>query len=84
MSNGTLFIVADEAGRERIPEIRMMVSTSMEASVKPENIAAREPTPYVMRVISPEEAKTRWTSMTGDAKSLNRVWTVDGNTVRLL
>jgi len=82
MSNGTLFLIADEKGRRRIPEIRMMVSTSMEATVAPENIAAREPTPFVMRVLSPQEAKTRWSSLTGDAKSLNRVWTVEGNTVR--
>jgi hypothetical protein len=84
MSNGTLLIVTDDKGRRRIPEIRMMVSTSMEATVQPENIAGREPTPYVMRVISPQDAKTRWTSMTGDAKNLNRVWTVEGNTVSSL
>jgi hypothetical protein len=49
-------------------EIRTMVSTSMEATVQPENIAAREPTPYIQRVVSPQEAKTWQTSMTGDAK----------------
>ena len=81
MSNGTLFIVTDEKGLSRLPETRMMISTSMEATVDPENIAAREPTPYVMRAITPQEASERWSELTGDAKTLNRVWTVEGNTV---
>lgn len=83
MSNGTLFIVADEAGRKKIPEIRMMTSTGLEAVNTPENIALREPTPDNMRIISPEEAKERWVFTTEDAKrpSFNRVWSVEGNTV---
>jgi hypothetical protein len=78
MSNWTHFIVTDDKGRRRIPEIQMMVRTWMEATVQPENIAAKELTPHVMHVVSPQEAKTRWTSLTGDAKKLNLNWTVEG------
>ena len=81
MSNGTLFVVTDETGRKQLPEIRMMVSVSMEALATPENIAAREPNRFVMMTLSPDEAKARWTTMTGEGKGLNRVWTVEGNTV---
>ena len=81
MSNGTLFIVTDENGRKQLPETRMMVSVSMEALATAENIAAREPNRFVMTTLSPDEAKARWTTMTAEGKGLNRVWTVEGNTV---
>ncbi len=81
MSNGTLFVVVDEEARERLPEIRMMVSTPLEAFASPENIAAREPTPSVMTVINPQEAASRWTTINEEGERLNRLWTVEGNTV---
>ena len=83
MSNGTIFIVADETGRKKVPEIRMMSSTGLAAENTPENIALREPTLDNMRIISPEEARERWVFTSNDAKrpSFNRVWSVEGNTV---
>lgn len=84
MSNGTIFIVADENGRKAFPEIRMMTSTGLEAENTPENIAMREPTDENMRIITPQEAKGRWVGVTGGRKGNveNRVWSVEGNTVR--
>lgn len=84
MSNGTIFIVADENGRKTFPEIRMMTSTGLEADSTPENGARREPTDENMRIISPEEAKARWVGVVGGrrGKGENRVWSVEGNTVR--
>ncbi|PPQ64507.1 hypothetical protein CVT26_002046 [Gymnopilus dilepis] len=84
MANGTIFIVADEEGRKAFPEIRMMTSTGLEAENTPENIALREPTPDNMRIISPEEARERWVlakSSAGKDVSVNRVLTVEGNTI---
>ncbi|PPQ94352.1 hypothetical protein CVT25_000680 [Psilocybe cyanescens] len=83
MSNGTLYIVADDRARQSFPEIRMMTSTGLEAENTPENIAMREPTDDDMEIISPEEAKKRWVSTTSNKKGqpLNRVWTVEGNTL---
>ena len=84
MSNGTIFILADENARKTFPEIRMMTSTGLEAENTPENIAMREPTDENMRIITPEEAKARWVSVAGGRKGKveNRVWSVEGNTVR--
>jgi hypothetical protein len=59
----------------------MMVSTPLEAFASPENIAAREPTPSVMTVIHPQEARSRWTTINEEGERLNRLWTVEGNTV---
>ncbi|KAF9555117.1 hypothetical protein CPC08DRAFT_146556 [Agrocybe pediades] len=83
MSEGTLFIVADEKDRHVFPEIRMMTSTGLEAENTPENIAMREPTDKNMRIISPEEARRRWVyPISGtEEKELNRVWSVEGNTL---
>ncbi|KDR78102.1 hypothetical protein GALMADRAFT_138246 [Galerina marginata CBS 339.88] len=83
MSNGTLFIIADEDERKKFPEIRMITSTGLEAINSPENIALREPTDDSMRIISPEEARKRWSLTTsgGREQVLNRVWTVEGNTL---
>ncbi|KAH9476733.1 hypothetical protein JR316_0010648 [Psilocybe cubensis] len=82
MSNGTLYIVADDNAREKFPEIRMMTSTGLEAENTPENIAMREPTDDNIQIISPEEAKDRWVSTTNaKGRVLNRVWTVEGNTL---
>ena len=72
MSNGTLFIVADELQRSKFPEIRLMASHPLPAFNTPENIAAREPSIFDMSFITPEEAKTRWG---------NRILSVEGNTV---
>jgi len=72
MSNGTLFLVADELERSNFPEIRMMASHPMLALNTPENIAAREPSELDMTFITPEEAQTRW----GD-----RILSIEGNTV---
>ena len=86
MSNGTIFIVADENGRKTFPEIRMMTSTGLEADSTPENGAMREPTDQNMRIITPEEAKARWVGVAGVRRGNveNRVWSVEGNTVREL
>ncbi|KIM42075.1 hypothetical protein M413DRAFT_71332 [Hebeloma cylindrosporum] len=83
MSNGTIFIVADENSRKRFPEIRMITSTGLEAENTPENIAMREPTEENMRIITPQEAKARWVSIPSDRKANveNRVWSVEGNTL---
>ncbi|KAF9477432.1 hypothetical protein BDN70DRAFT_110609 [Pholiota conissans] len=83
MSNGTIFIVADENARKNIPEIRMMTSTGLPAENTPENIASREPLPENMQIITPEEAKRRWVTVDPDGKypDLNRVWSVEGNTL---
>ncbi|KAH9480331.1 hypothetical protein JR316_0006929 [Psilocybe cubensis] len=83
MSNGTLYIVADDDARKSFPEIRMMTSTGLEAENTPENIAMREPTDDNMAIISPEEANRRWVLATSNKKGqhLNRVWTVEGNTL---
>jgi hypothetical protein len=83
MSNGTIFIVTDEEGRKKFPEIRMMTSTGLEAVNSPENIALREPTEDNMRIISPEDARKRWlhTESRGEDMTLNRIFTVEGNTL---
>ncbi|KAG6879350.1 hypothetical protein C0992_003394 [Termitomyces sp. T32_za158] len=83
MSNGTLYILAEEeeeeeeegkdaGGRAGWPAMRMMMSTGLPASTTPENIAAREPTARDMDFITPREAVERW-----DA---NRVRVIEGNT----
>ena len=74
MSNGTLYLVADESRRSKFPEIRKMASHPLEARNTPENIAAREPSDVDMTFITPEEAQRRWG---------NRVFSVEGNTVSL-
>jgi len=86
MSNGTMFIVSDEKGRQTFPEIRMITSTGLTAENTPENIAMREPTDENMRIITPQEAKDRWVGVDrgGRGKVENRVWTVEGNTVRIV
>jgi len=78
MSNGTLFIIADAKTRGRFPEIRLMTSTGLAAENTPENIAMREPTAENMAFVTPEEAQRRWGASAG---GMNRVWTVEGNTV---
>lgn len=80
MTNGTLFLVAEEADRKAFPEFRMMTSTGLAALNTPENIALREPLPENMQFITPKQAKERWTT----TENVNRVWTVEGNTVRQL
>ncbi|KAF8809914.1 hypothetical protein BYT27DRAFT_7232134 [Phlegmacium glaucopus] len=72
MSNGTLFLVADQLHQSKFPEIRRMASHPLEAVNDPDNIAAREPSDLDMTFITPEEAQTRW----GD-----RVLSVEGNTI---
>jgi len=84
MSNGTLFIVADEKQQQSLPEVRLMASTPLEAINSPENIAAREPTQWTMGVITPKEAEERWMMTEQKEKTMNRVWTVEGNTVSIL
>lgn len=71
LSNGTLYIVTTDPSTW--PQLRMMISTSMEAVNTAENIRAREPTPYVMSFVSPAEADRMW----GD-----RIWEVKDWTVR--
>ena len=72
MSNGTLYLVADEPQRSNFPELRMMASHPLMAFNTPENIAAREPSDFDIAFITPDEAQTRW----GD-----RILSIEGNTV---
>jgi hypothetical protein len=81
MANGTLFIVSRQSP-SNFPPIRMMVSTPMAAENTPENIQMREPTSQILDIISLKEAQERWG---GDIErgQRNRVWSVEGNTVRV-
>ncbi|KAF8599534.1 hypothetical protein BDV93DRAFT_449217, partial [Ceratobasidium sp. AG-I] len=65
MSNGTMYIITDDPSAW--PSRRMMTSTGLTALNTPENIAAREPTPYDIDWISPKDAEERWGT---------RIWTV--------
>jgi hypothetical protein len=60
-----------------------MTSTGLPAENTPESIAERMPTSRDMSIISPEEAQRRWG---GDqsTREPNRIFPVDGSTVRLL
>jgi hypothetical protein len=77
MANGTLLILSSSP--TAFPDIRYMTSTGLAALNTPENIALREPTPWNMDFVSPEEAIQRW----GDRPGSRRVWSVEGNTVSL-
>jgi hypothetical protein len=81
MSNGTLFILTSRP--ETFPEIRLMTSTGLPAENTPENIALREPTKENMDLITPEDALERWGG-DPDKGKMNRVWTIGGNTVRVI
>ena len=81
MSNGTLFLLSSDPSSSQFPEIRLMTSTGLPAFNTPENIALREPTKQEMDFISPEEARRRWGGHV-DHGDRNRIWTVEGNTVR--
>lgn len=72
MSNGTLYLIANQSHRSEFPEIRLMASHPLEAKNTPENIAAREPSDLDITFITPEEAQSRW----GD-----RIFSVQGSTV---
>jgi len=78
MSNGTLLILSSSPVSE-FPDIRYMTSTGLVAENTPENIAAREPTPWNMDFVTPEEALQRW----GKVATGRRVWSVEGNTVSI-
>ncbi|KIJ18655.1 hypothetical protein PAXINDRAFT_71193 [Paxillus involutus ATCC 200175] len=75
MANGTLLILSSSP--TAFPDIRYMTSTGLAALNTPENIALREPTPWNMDFVSPEEAIQRW----GDRPGSRRVWSVEGNTL---
>lgn len=75
MANGTLLILTSSP--HSFPDIRYMTSTGLPAENSPENIALREPTPWDIDIVSPEEALQRW----GNHASTRRVWSVEGNTV---
>ena len=75
MANGTLLILTSSPSS--FPETRYMTSTGLPAENTPENKALREPTPWTMDTVSPEEALRRW----GDHPPTRRVWSVEGNTV---
>lgn len=81
MSNGTLLILTSTP--KDFPEIRMMTSTGLEAENTPENIATREPTRENMDFVTPEDALERWGGEP-EKRITNRVWTIEGNTVRVL
>ncbi|KAH0827928.1 hypothetical protein J3R83DRAFT_3561 [Lanmaoa asiatica] len=75
MANGTLLILTSSPSS--FPDTRYMTSTGLPAQNTPEDKALREPTPWNMDIVSPEEALQRW----GDHPSTRRVWSVEGNTV---
>ncbi|KIJ67844.1 hypothetical protein HYDPIDRAFT_83773 [Hydnomerulius pinastri MD-312] len=76
MANGTLLILSSSPSTE-FPELRMMTSTGLAAENTPDNIALREPTPWNMDFVTPEEAIQRW----GKSVGSRRVWSVEGNTL---
>jgi hypothetical protein len=80
MAEGTLYIVSQYPA-SYFPNIRFMTSTGGVAENTPENIAQREPTSQHMSVISREQAKEWWGSDVDNGER-NRVWSVEGNTVR--
>lgn len=81
MANGTLYIVSTESRKPSFPQIRMMTSTGLLAENTPENIALREPTDLEMQIISQQDASLKWGG--NGAKNVgNRIWTIEGNTVR--
>lgn len=75
MANGTLLILTSSPSS--FPDTRYMTSTGLAALNTPEDKALREPTPWNMDIVSPEEALQRW----GNTSSTRRVWSVEGNTV---
>lgn len=75
MENGTLLILTSSPSS--FPDTRYMTSTGLPAENTPENIALREPTPWNMHIVSPDEALQLW----GNHPSTRRVWSVEGNTV---
>ncbi|KAH7888636.1 hypothetical protein F5I97DRAFT_1935123 [Phlebopus sp. FC_14] len=75
MANGTLLILSSSPSS--FPEIRYMTSTGLPAENTVENIALREPTPWNMDFVTPEEAVQRW----GISIGSRRVWSVEGNTL---
>lgn len=75
MANGTLLILTSSPSS--FPDARYMTSTGLSAQNTPESKALREPTPWNMDIVSPEEALQRW----GNHPSTRRVWSVEGNTV---
>jgi hypothetical protein len=81
MADGTLFIVTSNP--DSVPDIKLMTSTGLPAENTPESIAERMPTSRDMSIISLEEAQRRWG---GDqsTREPNRIFPVDGSTVRLL
>lgn len=72
LSNGTLFVVTTDPSKW--PQTRMMISVAMEAVNSPENIKAREPTPYQLSFVSPAEADRLWGDRIWEIKD----WTVSG------
>jgi len=81
MADGTLFIVSSNPPSS-FPDIRFMTSVSMWAYATAENMAAREPTNQQMDFLTPQEAKTLWGGNIERGQP-NRIWSVEGNTVRL-
>lgn len=75
MANGTLLILTSSPSL--LPEARYMTSTGLPAENTAESMALREPTPWNMDIVSPEQARQRW----GNHPSTRRVWSVEGNTV---
>lgn len=75
MANGTLLILTSSPSS--FPETRYMTSTGLPSQNTAESKALREPTPWNMDFVSPEEALPRW----GNHSSTRRVWSVEGNTV---
>jgi len=81
MADGTLFIVTSNP--DSFPDIRFMTSTGLPAENTPESIADRMPTSRDMSLITPEEARRRWGGEQSTSEP-NRIFPVDGTTVRLV
>jgi hypothetical protein len=79
MADGTFYIVTRQSSS--FPEIRKVISIAMRAEASPENIAAREPTREEMDFLTPEHAKRLWGGDI-DRGQRNRVWSMQGSTVR--
>ena len=79
MADGTFYVVTREPAS--FPESRRMISVAMFAEATAENIAAREPTREELDFLTPEHAKRLWGGDI-DRGQRNRVWSIQGTTVR--
>jgi hypothetical protein len=81
MADGTLFVVTSKP--DSFPDIKFITSTGLPAENTPESITERMPTSRDMSIISPEEARRRWGGEQS-TREPNRIFPIEGSTVRLL